>query len=138
MENSTSEVQNEYKYPVETRRKIFSFDEEWDVMADPYPEFGNPEDLLISRDEEKINEQVSAVIENVLQTLPEIQKSIITIRYFMDGEDRYTAQQLADILGISRKSYYNYLNSALAHLRCELERNVVIAKLISNMNSEEQ
>lgn len=112
------------------RTKIVSIIDEIDYIVNPNMEFGNPEDLLIFSEDEKLNEQVGEVIENILRTLPEIQRSIIIIRFFMGGEDRYTSQQIADVLKVSRKTYYNQLNSALSSLKCALENDpIILAKL---------
>lgn len=111
-------------------RKVVSLDDERDVDYNTGLQSNNPETLFAAWEEkieeDKRNQEITGLLEDVIQNLPELQRSIIIIRYYLQGEDRYTAQQIADALEISVKTYYNHLNRALGALRNHLAAEPII------------
>lgn len=112
------------------RRQVVVLDEERDV-ENPQIEFGNPEDLLIDCEEKEQQRKIDLNIAQLVNAglfdeLTELELMVIVIRYLLEGEDSFTAQQIADALGVSRKTYYNRLNKAVGKLRSNLKDNPFI------------
>lgn len=117
------------------RRRFVVLDEERDV-ANTHLEFGNPEDLHIAMEEEeqqrKINQNMDQLVNaGLFEELTDLQQLVILFRFVFEGGDPLTAQNIADALGLSRKTVYTRLNEAIDKLRANLKDNPSIKQRLN-------
>lgn len=90
----------------------------------------SPEWVFIRREmllnETRRHDALVNVVNRAIAALPTAQRTIIRLRYFNDGTDAYTAKAIAGKLGISVRTYYNYLNEAKKILRTQLEKDPTV------------
>ncbi|HAS92165.1 MAG TPA: hypothetical protein DCS12_08035 [Clostridiales bacterium] len=66
---------------------------------------------------DSFNSFQTAELEEALKTLDKVHKDVIIYKFYFN----FTGEQIADTLGISKRTVYNYLNEAKELLRKELE-----------------
>jgi RNA polymerase sigma factor (sigma-70 family) len=94
----------------------------------------NPELVLIEKEtqleENQKYQELARVVKEAIDTLSKQQQAILYLRYFNDGVDAYTAKDIATKLGISVRSYFNYLNEAKRVLRGKLETQPIVIEYL--------
>ena len=71
----------------------------------------------ISPEKQARNNMVSGGIEDLLSSLPERERKIITYRFGMNGETPKTLEQLGELMGYSKERIRQIENSTIKHLR---------------------
>jgi RNA polymerase sigma factor (sigma-70 family) len=81
-----------------------------DIIADPFEE---------SPDDAAMNTQLSREVDTLLHRLTERERTILRMRFGLDGTDTSTLQQIADRLGVTRERIRQIEVAALRKLREE-------------------